>query len=143
MARQKSFMQNPLCRRATLRIAGAPKLRVLKVSRTCHCENHRLETLLGAKERPKRVPKFGLPRKLKFAVKVRVVKTVLLANGHFCWGDTRHFRHFRRFPGSEEQNPLFWWAECNIRIFANFRQNHLFSAGGHNDRFPKRPFRQP
>ena len=47
----------------------------------------------------------------------------------FRWGDTRHFRHFRRFPGSEEQNPLFLWAECNIRIFANFRQNHLFPKG--------------
>ena len=58
----------------------------------------------------------------------------------FCWGDTRHFRHFRRFPGSEEQSPLFLWTECNIRIFANFRQNHLFSAGDkttvfQNDRF--------
>ena len=35
---------------------------------------------------------------------------------------------------------MFWWAECNIRIFANFRQNHLFSAGDkttvfQNDRF--------
>ena len=58
----------------------------------------------------------------------------------FCRGDTCHFRHFRRFPGLEEQNPFFSWVECNIRIFANFRQNHLFSAGGkttvfQNDRF--------
>ena len=52
----------------------------------------------------------------------------------FCWGDTRHFRHFRRFPGSEEHDPLSSWAECNTRIFASFRQNHLFSAGD------KRPF---
>ena len=63
----------------------------------------------------------------------------------FCWGDTRHFRHFRRFPGSEEQNPLFLWAECDIRIFANFRQNHLFSAGDkttvfQNDRFDNPDF---
>ena len=67
-------------------------------------------------------------------------KTALLANGHFCRGDTRHFRHFRRFPGSEEQSPLFLWVECNIRISANSRQNHLFSAGDkttvfQNDRF--------
>ena len=66
----------------------------------------------------------------------------------FCWGATRHFRHFRRFPGSEEQNPLFLWAECNIRIFANFRQNHLFSAGGkttvfQNDRFDNPDYRGP
>ena len=63
----------------------------------------------------------------------------------FCWGDTRHFRRFRRFPGSEEQNPLFLWAECNIGIFANFRQNHLFSAGDkttvfQNDRFDNPEF---
>ena len=35
---------------------------------------------------------------------------------------------------------MFLWAECNIRIFAKFRQNHLFSAGDkttvfQNDRF--------
>ena len=47
----------------------------------------------------------------------------------FCWGDTRHFRHFRRFLASEEQNPLFLSVECNLRMFSNFRQNHLFSAG--------------
>ena len=58
----------------------------------------------------------------------------------FCRGDTRHFRHFRRFPGFKEQNPLFLWVECNIGTFANFRQNLLFSAGDkttvfQNDRF--------
>ena len=53
----------------------------------------------------------------------------------FCQGD---FRHFRRFLGFEEQNPLFLWIECNIRTFANFRQNHLHVFGrGQNDRFPK------
>ena len=30
----------------------------------------------------------------------------------FCLRDTRHSRHFRRFPGSEERNPLFLWVEC-------------------------------
>ena len=64
----------------------------------------------------------------------------------FCRGDTRHFRHFRRFPGFEEQNPLFLWVECNIRISADFRQNHLFSAGDkttvfQNDRFDNPDFR--
>ena len=48
----------------------------------------------------------------------------------FCRGDTRHFRHFRRFPGFEERSPfLVLWVECNTRIFATFRQNRLFSAG--------------
>ena len=28
----------------------------------------------------------------------------------FCLRDTRHFRHFRQFPGSEERSPLFLWA---------------------------------
>ena len=30
----------------------------------------------------------------------------------FYLRDTRHFRHFRRLPGSEERNPLFLWVEC-------------------------------
>ena len=25
----------------------------------------------------------------------------------FCLSDTRHFRHFHRFPGSEEESPCF------------------------------------
>ena len=29
----------------------------------------------------------------------------------FCLRDTRHFRHFRRFLGSEERNPLFLWVD--------------------------------
>ena len=49
-------------------------------------------------------------------------------NLSFCLSDTCHF-DFRRFPGSEEQSPSFSWVECNIRMFAAFRQNHLFSAG--------------
>ena len=52
----------------------------------------------------------------------------------FCWGDTRHFRHFRRFPGSDEQNPLFLWAECNTRTFADFVKTTCFRQG------TKRPF---
>ena len=34
--------------------------------------------------------------------------------------DTRHFRHFRRFRGSEERNPCFQWVECKFVIFAVF-----------------------
>ena len=36
------------------------------------------------------------------------------------------FSSFSSIPGLEQQNPLFLWVECNIRTFANFRQNHLF-----------------
>ena len=57
----------------------------------------------------------------------------------FCRGDTHHFRHFRRCPGFKEQTPLFLWVECNISIFANFRQNHLFSAGGKTQKRPAVP----
>ena len=71
---------------------------------------------------------------------IRIVKTVLLANGHFAGVTPFIFVIVRRFPGFKEQNPLFLWVDCNIRIFANFRQNHLFSAGDkttvfQNDRF--------
>ena len=44
---------------------------------------------------------------------------LFMANGHFSW-----------VTGSEEQNPLFFWVECNIRIFADCCQNHpLFRQG--------------
>ena len=48
---------------------------------------------------------------------------------------------FVGFRGSRSKIPCFFlWAECNIGFFANFRQNHLFSAGDkttvfQNDRF--------
>ena len=41
-----------------------------------------------------------------------MAKTLFLANPGFCLRDTRHFRHFRRFPGSEERNLLSLWVEC-------------------------------
>ena len=72
----------------------------------------------------------------------RVVKTVLLANGHFAFAGVTPaiFVIFVDFRGSRSKIPCFLWAECNIRIFADFRQNHLFSAGDkttvfQNDRF--------
>ena len=34
--------------------------------------------------------------------------------------DTLHFRHFRRFRGSEERSPCFQWVECKFVIFAVF-----------------------
>ena len=61
----------------------------------------------------------------------------------FCRGDTRHLRHFRRFPGFKEQNFLFLWVDSNIRIFANFRQNHLFSAGDKTTLFQSDRFDDP
>ena len=60
----------------------------------------------------------------------------------FCLGVTHHFR---RFPGSEQQNPLFFflWVEWTIRIFADFRQNHLFSAGDKDTVFQNAHFDNP
>ena len=80
-------------------------------------------------------PKFWYPQLksgLVSTAKVGVVKTVLLANGHFAWVTPSHFRHFRRSPESEEQKPLFLWVEYTIRVFADFRYTHLFSAGEKN-----------
>ena len=33
-----------------------------------------------------------------------------------CLSDTRHFRHFHRFRGSEERSPCFQWVECKWGI---------------------------
>ena len=86
----------------------------------------------------------ALPRSLRlFALtktKIRVVKTVLLANGHFARATPAIFVIFVDFRGPRSKIPFFLWAECNIKIFADFRQNHLFSAGDkttvfQNDRF--------
>ena len=43
--------------------------------------------------------------------------------------DTRHFRHFRRFWGSEEPNPCFQWVECKFVIFAVFVKTAPFWQG--------------
>ena len=53
-----------------------------------------------------------------------------------CLNDTCHFRHFRRFWGSEERNPYFQW-RMQVRHFRRFRQNGLFLAGDKEDRFTK------
>ena len=89
------------------------------------------------------IMKFGHLRILlswNFVVIWEAPKNSAFGKRSFCLGDTRHFRHFRRFLGSKEQILLFWWVECTIRIFADFHQNHLFSAGDkstvfQNDRF--------
>ena len=44
----------------------------------------------------------------------------------FCLRDTRHFRHFRRFPGSEERNPLFLWVECKSSFSPFFVKTTCF-----------------
>ena len=54
-----------------------------------------------------------------------VVKTPFLVNHGF---DTRHFRHFRRFLGCEDQKPCFV-CRMQTRHFRPFRQNPLFSVG--------------
>ena len=43
--------------------------------------------------------------------------------------DTRHFRHFRRFRGSEERSPCFQWVECKFVIFAVFVKTAPFWQG--------------
>ena len=43
--------------------------------------------------------------------------------------DTRHFRHFRRFRGSEERSPCFHWVECKFVIFAVFVKTAPFWQG--------------
>ena len=44
----------------------------------------------------------------------------------FCLRDTRHFRHFRRFLGSEERNPLFLWVECKSSFSPFFVKTTCF-----------------
>ena len=44
----------------------------------------------------------------------------------FCLRDTRHFRHFHRFPGSEERNPLFLWVECKSSFSPFFVKTTCF-----------------
>ena len=48
---------------------------------------------------------------------------------YLCLSDTRHFRHFRRFRGSEERSPCFQWVECKFVIFAVFVETAGFWQG--------------
>ena len=61
----------------------------------------------------------------------------------FCLRDTRHFRHFHRFPASEERNPLFLWVECKSSFSPFFRQNHPLSVGDKNTVCQKHRFHNP
>ena len=60
----------------------------------------------------------------------------------FCWGDTRHFRHFRRFPGPRSKI-LCFCGQNAISKFSPISSKPPVFGRGQNDRFPKRPFRQP
>ena len=40
-----------------------------------------------------------------------------------------HFRHFRRFQGSEEQSPLFLWVECRSSFSPFFVKTTCFRQG--------------
>ena len=53
-----------------------------------------------------------------------------------CLSDTRHFRHFRRFRGSEERSACFQWVERNFAIFAVFVKTAPFWQGA-KSRFTK------
>ena len=49
-----------------------------------------------------------------------------------CVSDDQPFsRHFRGFPGSEEQNLVLWAENVNLS-FRHFRQNHLVFGRGEN-----------
>ena len=71
------------------------------------------------------------------------VKTVLLANSHSAWVTPAIFVISVDFRGLRRKNPLFLWVECTIRVFANFRQNHLFSAGDINTVFQNDRYDNP
>ena len=55
--------------------------------------------------------------------------------------DTRHFRHFRRLTGFEQQG-LFYWVERKFAVFAVFVKNLSFLAGQRHG-VPKAPFLGP
>ena len=61
----------------------------------------------------------------------------------FCLRDTRHFRHFRRSPGSEERNPLFLWVECKSSFSPFFVKTTCFRWGDKNTIFQKHRFHNP
>ena len=61
----------------------------------------------------------------------------------FCLCDTRHCRHFRRFPGSTEQNPSFFVGRMQYQKCRRFWWKLPVFRRGQKRRFPKRPFRQP
>ena len=51
-----------------------------------------------------------------------------------CLSDTRHFRHFRPFQGSEERSPCFFFfvSRMQIRHFRRLRQNGPLLEGNKN-----------
>ena len=73
---------------------------------------------------------------------VRVVKTVLLANGHFAGVTPAIFVIFVDFRRPRSKVPCF----CGQNAISEFSPIFVKTTGfrwGQNDRFPKRPFRQP
>ena len=82
---------------------------------------------------------------LRFSVKICISKLNALFQGKtnpafskpcLFLSDTRHFRHFRRLRGSEEQNHCFQWVECKFVIFAVFVKMGPFWQGA-KTRFTK------
>ena len=72
----------------------------------------------------------------------RVVKTVLLANGHFAGVTPAIFVIFVDFRGPRSKIPCFCGQNA-FRIFAKYSSKPPVFGRGQNGRFPKRPFRQP
>ena len=59
-----------------------------------------------------------------------------------CLSDTRHFRHFRRFQGSEERSPGFQWVECKV-VISPFSSKRSLLAGDKNTVYQKTLFAPP
>ena len=59
-----------------------------------------------------------------------------LGKRSFCLGDTRHFRHFRRLSGIE-QNPVFLWVDCNSQNFCRFSSKPPVFGRGQKQPFSK------
>ena len=52
-------------------------------------------------------------------------------------------RHFPRFPGSEEENPFFFWQKVKIGISRFFVKDDRFSARDTSTVFQKHRFYNP
>ena len=60
-----------------------------------------------------------------------------------CLSDTRHFRHFCRFRGSEERSPCFQWVECEFVFLPVFVKTAPFWQGTRTRFYQKTRFVPP
>ena len=75
---------------------------------------------------------------------IRVVKTVLLANGHFAGVTDATFVSFVDFQGPRSKIPCFFLVgRMQYQNFRQFSSKPPVFGRGQNDHFPKRQFRHP